>query len=69
MYYKKTEDYRFSIPREYKACLAFKQRLKEMGISYVEEGGHTMACITVRTNGSFDVDDQCDILEIIKEDK
>lgn len=69
MYYKKTEEYKFAVPREFKACLAFKQRLKDMGIKYIDEGGNTMAVIIVNTNGSFDVDDQCDILEMIKEDK
>lgn len=69
MYYRKTEEYKFSVPREFKACLAFKQRLKDMGIKYIDEGGNTMAVIVVNTNGSFDVDDQCDILEMIKEDK
>ena len=69
MYYKKTEEYKFAIPREFKACLAFKQRLKDMGIKYIDEGGNTMAVITVHTNGSFDVDDQCDILALVKNEE
>lgn len=69
MYYKKIEEYRFMMPREYNACLAFEQRLKDLGIMYTNEGGNTMVTLLVRTNGTFDVDDQCDILKIIKEDK
>lgn len=69
MYYKKKEEYNFSMPREHKAYLAFKDRLKEMGIRYIEEGGNTTANIAVVTRGNFDVDDKCDILELIKEDK
>lgn len=69
MFYKKTESYRFSMPREYKAYLAFKDRLKEMGIKYIEEGGHTEGTISTIIRGTFDVDDQCDILELIKEEK
>lgn len=69
MYYKKKEEYSFSMPKEYKAYLAFKERLKEMGIKYIEEGGNTTATIAVVIRGSFDVDDKCDILELIKEEK
>ena len=69
MYYKKTEKYDFSMPREYKAYIAFKDRLKEMGIKFLEEGGHMTATISVVTRGNFDVDDKCDILELIKEEK
>ena len=68
MYYKKTEEYRFAMPREYMACLAFEKRLKDMGIMYTNEGGNTMVTLIVRTNGTFDVDDQCDILKMVKED-
>lgn len=69
MYYKKKEEYSFSMPREHKAYLAFKDRLKEIGVKYIEEGGNTTATIAVVIRGSFDVDDKCDILELIKEDK
>ena len=68
MYYKKKEEYSFSMPREHKAYLAFKERLKEIGIKYIEEGGNTTATIAVVIRGSFDVDDKCDILELIKEE-
>ena len=69
MYYKKKEEYSFSMPREYKAYLAFKERLKNMGVKYIEEGGNTTGTISITTRGNFDVDDKCDILELIKEDK
>ena len=56
------------MPREHKAYLAFKERLKEMGVRYIEEGGNMTATISVVTRGTFDVDDKCDILELIKEE-
>ncbi len=68
MFYKKKEDYRFSMPREYYAYLAFKDRLKEMGIQFVEEGGHTEGTISIVTRGNFDVDDKCDIWSLVKSD-
>ena len=55
------------MPREYKAYLAFKERLREMGIKYFEEGGHTEGTISVITRGDFDVDDKCDIWNLVKE--
>lgn len=64
MYYKKKEEYNFYMPREHKAYLAFKNRLKEMSIKFVEEGGNTMATISVVTRGDFEVDDKCDILSM-----
>lgn len=67
MYYKKKEEYSFSMPREHKAYLAFKERLKEMGVKYIEEGGNTTATIAIVTRGSFDVDDKCDILGMVKD--
>ena len=39
MHYKKIDEYRFSIPSEYKACLAFKDRLNKMGVRFFEENG------------------------------
>lgn len=69
MFYKKTETYRFYFPKEFKAYLAFKDRLKEMGIAFTDEGSHSDAIISIRTNGSFDVDDKCDIWNLVKEDK
>lgn len=68
MFYKKKEEYDFSVPREYKAYLAFKDRLKEMGIKFIEEGGHTSETIMVVTRGNFDIDDKCDILKLVKHD-
>ena len=69
MYYKKKEEYNFYMPREHKAYLAFKERLKEMGIKFVEEDGNTMATISIITRGDFEVDDKCDILNLVKEEK
>ena len=69
MYYKKTEKYDFSMPREYKAYVAFKERLSKMGVRLIDEGGHTTMTITVVTRGNFDVDDKCDILNLVKEEK
>lgn len=69
MYYKKNEEYDFRVPREYKAYLAFKERLDAMGVKYVDQH-HSMSCtITIHTSGDFDVDDKCDILSITKEEK
>lgn len=64
MYYKKKEEYNFYMPREHKAYLAFKDRLREMGIKFIEESGNTMATISVVTRGDFEVDDKCDILSM-----
>lgn len=66
MYYKKTEEYDFRVPREYKAYLAFRERLTEMGVRFVEQH-HSMSCtITVLSQGDFDVDDKGDILDLVK---
>lgn len=58
MYYKKTETYSFSMPREYKAYLAFKQKLKDLGTTFTDEGGSVFQEVTVRTNGRFEIDDE-----------
>ena len=68
MYYKKKEEYHFSMPREYKAYLAFKERLRESGITFLDEGGNMNQIISVNTRGNFDVDDKCNILELVKEE-
>lgn len=69
MYYKKVEEYDFRVPREYKAYLAFRDRLNEMGIKFAEQH-HSMSCtVTTLNNADFEVDDNCDILELIKEEK
>lgn len=68
MFYKKKEEYRFDMPMEYYAYLAFKERLKAMGIKYVEEGGNTEGTISITTRGNFDVDAKCDILKLTKTD-
>ena len=67
MFYKKKEEYSFSMPREHRAYVSFKDRLKEIGIKYLEEGGNTIATISVITRGDFEVDDKCDILKLVKE--
>lgn len=69
MFYKQVEEYRFSMPKEHSAYLAFKSRLNEMGIRFLEEGGHTTATISVTTRSNFDVNNKCDILKITKEGK
>lgn len=67
MHYKKVEEYDFRVPREYKAYLAFRERLKEMGIDFVDQH-HSMSCtIVVYTRGDFEVNEQCDILNLVKE--
>ena len=67
MHYKKVEDYDFSVPREYKAYLAFRDRLREMGIRFTEQH-HSMSCtVSVFNNADFEVDDSCNILDLVKE--
>lgn len=62
MYYKKTEEYDFRVPREYNAYLAFRERLKEMGVKFIDQH-HSMSCtVTVLTHGNFEVDDDGTIL-------
>lgn len=67
MHYKKTEEYDFRVPREYKAYLAFRDRLNDMGIKFAEQH-HSMSCtITILNHADFEVDDKCDIWNLIKE--
>lgn len=67
MHYKKVEEYDFRVPREYTAYLAFRDKLKEMGVKFTDQH-HSMSCtVTVFTNGNFEVDDTGDILKLIKE--
>ena len=68
MYYIKKETYSFSVPREYKAYLNFKQQLKDLGQKFLEEGGSTQQIITITTGGRFDVNDNGDILKLVQED-
>ncbi len=56
------------MPKEHSAYLAFKDRLKEMGIKYTEEGGHSEATIIIYARGYFDIDGTCDILGMVKGD-
>lgn len=67
MHYKKTEEYQFYIPREYKAFLAFKDRLTEMGVKYYVESGHMIDAVRIYTHGDFEVDDKCDVMKMTKE--
>lgn len=65
MHYKKIEEYDFRVPREYKAYLAFRDRLKEMGIKFADQH-HSMSCtVTVLNHADFEVNDECDILSLI----
>ena len=64
MYYKKVETYSFSMPREYKAYLAFKQKLKDLGTNFTDEGGHVFQEVTVREGGRFEIDDDGVILNL-----
>ena len=67
MHYKKIEEYDFRVPKEYKAYLAFRDRLNAMGVKYADQH-HSMSCtITILTHGDFEVDDKCDILNLVKE--
>lgn len=69
MYYLKKESYNFRIPKEYKAYLNFKEKLRNSGITFLEEGGNTRQTVIIDTRGYFDVDDNGDILKLIKEEQ
>lgn len=67
MHYKKVEEYDFRVPSEYKAYLAFRERLKGMGVKFAEQH-HSMYCtVTVLTHADFEVNDECDILSLVKD--
>ena len=67
MHYKKIEEYDFRVPSEYKAYLAFRDRLKEMGIKFADQH-HSMTCtVTVLNHADFEVNDKCDILSLVKD--
>lgn len=67
MHYKKVEEYDFRVPSEYKAYLAFRDRLKEMGVKFTEQH-HSMYCtIATLNHADFDVDDKCDIWNLVKD--
>ncbi len=69
MYYKKVEEYDFRVPREYKAYLAFRERLNEMGIKFADQH-HSMSCtVTVLNHADFEVNDECDVLKLINDKK
>ena len=67
MYYKKFETYSFAMPREYKAYLAFKQKLRDLGQTFTDEGGTIFQEITVRTGGRFEIDEEGVILNLKEE--
>lgn len=54
MYYHKTEEYNFVVPKEFYAYLDFKNELKDAGISFHEEGGSHYQTITIHTRGNFE---------------
>ena len=64
MYYKKVETYSFSMPREYKAYLAFKQKLKDLGTNFTDEGGTMFQELSVRSGGRFEIDDNGVIINL-----
>ena len=64
MYYKKKETYTFSLPREHQIYLDFKERLKESGVSFLEEGGGNAQTITITVSSRMNTFDEV----IFKED-
>ena len=54
MQYKKVETYQFTLPKEYKACLDFKDELRASGIPFIEDGGMMYQTITIVVRGTFD---------------
>lgn len=66
MHYTKREEYSFSVPTEFKAYLAFKEKLKEMGVAFLETGGSARQTISTVDRARFDVDSEGNILN--KED-
>lgn len=54
MQYKKVETYQFTMPKEYKAYLEFKDELKASSIPFTEEGGMMFQTITIVVRGTFD---------------
>ena len=66
MHYTKREEYSFSVPSEFKAYLAFKEKLKGMGVSFLETGGSARQIISTVDRARFDVDSEGNFLN--KED-
>lgn len=67
MFYKKTERYSFSCPKEYRAYTRFKDDLKNMGISFREEDSTVSQTVIIETTGAFDVSENGYILKMEKE--
>ena len=58
MYYKRKETYSFTLPKEYKAYLAFKEKLNDADVTFLDEGGSLNQIITITTNARIDIDDE-----------
>ncbi len=54
MYYCRKEEYNFVIPKEFNAYLAFKDELKQAGVTFHEEGGNRYQTIIIYTRGNFE---------------
>lgn len=54
MQYKKVETYQFTMPKEYKAYLEFRDELRASGIPFMEDGGMMFQTITIVVRGTFD---------------
>ena len=57
MWYKKVETYTFKMPREYKACLKFKENLTEAGVDFTEREEAFMHIIETAVYGKFEVNE------------
>lgn len=57
MYYKKTETYSFSVPKEYSWYCEYKQQLQDAGVRFTESGGNSMIEIQVVERARFKRDD------------
>ena len=66
MYYKKEETFTFSVPREYQACLKFKEELEATGITYSERSNGIFGVeLRLLTRGEFKMNTDGDILDQI----
>lgn len=65
MFYKKTETYKFSMPKEYDACLAFKERLKRIGIIFSETSCGFEVTISTKVSAYFDIDETGAVLDFL----
>ena len=58
MYYKKEEQYSFSLPREQEEYLRFKESLKKANVAFTEKGGSVSQIITITTSRRFNSNEQ-----------